>query len=299
MSAVLVGTESGLYDLVADAEPVFVGRAVRALTGDGERWWVALDGGDLVVGEPGREWVTAVSEPGVRVRCLLATADEVLAGTAGAHLVRVTAGRLKAVPSFESMRGREAWYTPWGGPPDTRSISAADGALYVNVHVGGIARSRDGGATWQPTLDIDLDVHQVVAVGRGVVLAATGAAGLAVSRDGGESWDLDDAGLHGSYCRAVALAGDSLLLSASTGPRTQRSGLYRRSLQADTPFERCVAGLPDWFEANIDTHCLDARGDMAAFGTGDGRVYTSGDAGRSWTLAAAGLAPVTCVSLDG
>lgn len=293
MSTVLVGTESGLHRLARASETVFAGRTVRALTSDGEHWWLALDGDDLLFGAPDREWLTAASEPGLGVTCLLATADEVLAGTSGAHLVRLAGGRLQPVPSFESTPGRDAWYTPWGGPPDTRSLGAADGALYVNVHVGGIARSRDGGATWQPTLDIDLDVHQVLAAGRGVVLAATGAAGLAVSRDGGDSWELDDAGLHGNYCRAVALTGDSLLLSASTGPRTQRAGLYRRPLQADTPFERCLTGLPDWFEANLDTHCLDARGDVAVFGTVDGRVYTSSDAGRSWTLASADLPPVT------
>ena len=41
--------------------------------------------------------------------------------------------------------GAGRWYTPWGGPPATRSISEDDDAVHVNVHVGGIARSRDRG----------------------------------------------------------------------------------------------------------------------------------------------------------
>ena len=36
-----------------------------------------------------------------------------------------------------------------------RTIAAgAEGELYVNVHVGGILRSDDDGASWRPTIDI-------------------------------------------------------------------------------------------------------------------------------------------------
>jgi hypothetical protein len=40
-----------------------------------------------------------------------------------------------------------------------------DGAvLLVNVHVGGIPRSADGGASWQPTIDTDVPDQSDVAV---------------------------------------------------------------------------------------------------------------------------------------
>ena len=80
--------------------------------------------------------------------------------------------------------GRDTWYAGSAivngqrvGPPlGIRSVTATpDGVLLVNVHVGGIVRSSDGGITWQPTIDIDTDVHQVCAhptdprmVGRGL-----------------------------------------------------------------------------------------------------------------------------------
>src|SRR2546429_115455 len=82
--------------------------------------------------------------------------------------------------------GRDRWFTPWGGPPDTRSISEDDEAVYVNIHVGGILRSVDCGRTWQPTLPIERDVHKVLA--RPGRLYAASARGLAVSPDSGETW---------------------------------------------------------------------------------------------------------------
>ena len=38
-----------------------------------------------------------------------------------------------------------------------------------------------------------------------------------------------------------------MLLTASTGPRTNRSTGYRRPLDGDGPFERATDGLPEWF----------------------------------------------------
>src|SRR5207249_11804592 len=118
---------------------------------------------------------------------------------------------------FAQAPTRGAWYTPGGGPADVRSLSTgAGGAVYANVHVGGILRSDDGDR-WKATpLDIDSDVHQVLAhpTRPGLVFAAA-AVGLVTSRDGGASWDVSDEGMHASYCRAVAIAGEVLLVSAS------------------------------------------------------------------------------------
>jgi hypothetical protein len=63
--------------------------------------------------------------------------------------------------------------------------------LLAYVHVGGIPRSTDGGATWQPTIDIDNDVHEVRAHPRrpDIVMAAT-AIGLCTSRDRGLTWEV-------------------------------------------------------------------------------------------------------------
>ncbi len=180
-----------------------------------------------------------------------------------------------------------------------RSISAGpDGALYANVHVGGIARSADGGSTWTSTIDIDTDVHQVLAhpSRAGVVLAALGEAGLGLSLDSGETWEQQTDGLHAGYCRAVAVAGETVLLSASESHVGRRSALYRRALDGRT-FERCAGGLPEWFGENLDTRWLAADGSFAALGTPDGEVYLSEDAGSSWRRVATGLPEIRCVLL--
>src|SRR5436853_425316 len=103
---------------------------------------------------------------------------------------RISTGERVSVERSEMIDGRAAWYTPWGDPADVRSISVAlDGAIYVNVHVGGVVRSRDGGRSWAPTVDIESDVHQVLAhPSRAEVVLAAAADGFGVSRDGGASW---------------------------------------------------------------------------------------------------------------
>ena len=90
----------------------------------------------------------------------------------------------------------------------------------------------------------------------------------------------------------MAVYGETILVSSSNGPRGGRAAVYRADRASGT-FERCLAG-PGWFDDNIDSHCLDALpdGSFAAFGTSDGRVYASADAGSTWDEHASGLPPV-------
>ena len=279
-----MGTAAGLHR-VDDGHTELAGRQVNALAGG----WAVVEGRG--VWHDG-DWVTEDIEAPVAT-CILPVGAGALVGTAEGHLLQVPDGGRLA--SFEDAPGRDDWYTPWGGPADVRSMAAAsDGTIYVNVHVGGILRSDDGGATWAPTLDIDLDVHQVVGAPDGTVVAAC-ARGLATSTDKGESWTVVDDGLAATYARAVAVAGDTVLLTVSTGPDGHRAAVDRRPLAGDAPFRRTSIGLPSKFPGNIDTFCLVADGDLAALGTFAGRVYLSDDAGGSWATVAAGP-PVTCLS---
>jgi hypothetical protein len=301
---ILVGTEDGLHIWHGDAPgrvDELAGREVSALVGDSSRWWALVGGRQVWRGAEGGHWALAATVPKGRPKatCLAVTSSGLLVGTARAHLMRLGDGELSLVAPFDAADGRKEWYTPWGAPADVRSIAVdAGGAVYANVHVGGVLRSTDGGATWVPTLDIEHDVHQVFTVpgqpGRVVVAAADG---YGVSEDQGESWAWQNAGLHAHYCRAVALAGDTLLVSASTGHHGRRAAVYRRQLDADGPFERCGAGLPEWFADNVDTGCLAAHDRVAVIGTEDGSVYVSQDAGASWDTLAKGLAPVRSVAL--
>jgi len=276
MSDVIIGTNDGIVT-ATDAPRELAGHEVTGLVARDGELWALLDrrtvwrGADLA------------SADDASATCLLPTAGGVFAGTAGAHLLHATDGRLEMVDAFEDVEGRDAWHTPWGAPADTRSLAAGpDGALYVNVHVGGIVRSIDGGTSWTPTIDIESDVHQVIAGPEAGVVLAAAAVGVAISRDGGDTWKVDTDGLHSTYCRSIALAGDILLVGASEGPDSRRAAVYRRPLTGDGPFERCEKGLPEWFEGNVDTHRLAAAGDTIAFATEDDRVFLSEDAGASW-----------------
>ena len=296
-----VGTGGGLWDLDGDqvsAVEALTGKSLTALAVDGVRAWAIVDGRTLweCVGSTWKERVTI---EGSAATCVAPTPTGPLIGTEQAHLLRLTAAGLTPVESFEAIDGRDAWYTPWGDPADVRSIAAAlDGTLHVNVHVGGVARSRDAGRSWAPTVDIESDVHQVLAhPSRADVVLAAAAAGFGLSRDGGGSWQFITAGLHAHYLRAVAVSGDTVLVSASTGPGGRRAALYRMRLDGGAPFERCRDGLPPWFGDNIDTGCLAAAGPVVVFGTEDGCVFRSLDAGERWELLVKGLPPVTCVTL--
>jgi hypothetical protein len=294
VTEILVGTSAGLEAVAGESGQV--SEPIVALAAGENARWALVGHGDLLRSDDGA-WERLASLEGYRGRCLLPTDEALLVGTSEAHLYRLTRDALELADGFEDVEGRENWYTPWGGPPDTRSMAVdAAGTVFVNVHVGGIVRSRDG-TTWEPTIDIDADVHQVTAAPDGTVLAAC-ARGLATSGDGGDTWATSDDGLHGSYCRSVAVAADTVLVTASTGPFSKQAAVYRRSRGGGEPFERCGGGLPEWFPSNIDTHCLTARGTLVAFGTDQGEVWVSEDEGRTWTRAAEKLPAVTSVLIE-
>src|SRR5438132_11641941 len=298
---IFVGTAGGLWTLEGEtSRPVeaLAGRAVTALALGPASVWAVVDGSALLELRDGA-WTTRASIDGPPATCVAPTRDGVLVGTERARLFRLTGAGLAPMPSFETVEGRDAWYTPWGDPADVRSIAVAlDGAIHVNVHVGGVARSRDGGKSWAPTVDIEADVHQVLAhPTRAEVVLVAAAEGLGVSRDGGDAWQFASTGLHAHYMRAVAVAGEHVLISASTGFHGRRSAIYRKRLEGGTRFERCAEGLPKWFDDNIDTACLAAAGSVVVFGTSDGQVFRSVDAGEHWELLIKGLPPVACVGL--
>jgi hypothetical protein len=241
-------------------------------------------------------WFHVANLSGLRGNCVADTRAGVIVGTSEAHLYRIAGKGLERIGSFDRAPGRKAWFTPWGGPPDTRSITEDEDRVYVNVHVGGVLRSSDHGDSWQPTIDIGTDIHRVT-TGHGRVYAA-GAGGLSVSQDKGDTWKLGHESLSGSYCRAVTVCGDAVLVSASSGPRGGHSAIYRTDIEGRA-FERSTQGLPDWFEHNIDSLWLDAfpDGSLAVFGTHDGRLFASTDQGWSWSQIAGGLPEVTRIQL--
>ena len=276
------------------------GQPIGALAPDGHGGALAIVSGHALRRRtPGGKWITlATSE--VELSCCVAVGDVIYVGTDDARVLRVGGtGEIEPVRGFEAIAGRNTWYAGSAvidgqrvGPPlGIRSITvtADRGVLLANVHVGGIPRSTDGGATWYPTIDIDTDVHEVCAhpTDPEIVIAAA-AAGLCVSHDGGATWTVEQDGLHGSYCSAVAFLGKDLIVAASTDHFAKQGAIYRRPLDGGHSFEP-VSGLPRWTDGIADTRCLATHGSAAAVADRGGNLWFSTDSGQTWVRDAEGL----------
>jgi hypothetical protein len=307
-SAIHVGTEEGLYSFGDDERRELAGHRVNALSFDGERVWALVGGYQIfnrglspiwrmVIRLPKPTRLPRHSGPEITPATALHVGKEgMFVGSAGAHMVRIDGSYVERIASFDEVVGRDTWGTPWGDPPAVRSISSdGRGTTYVNVHVGGIPKTSDGGQTWLPTIDVQADVHQVLALPDSDKVFAASARGLEISEDRGMTWTTHTKGLGDTtYCRAVALCGDQLLLSASSGPDGKHAGLFTAALDGGN-INRCTRGLPEEFSDNLDTHCVTATDHTAAIGTADGRVYASDDAGYSWHEEATDLPPIRCI----
>jgi photosystem II stability/assembly factor-like uncharacterized protein len=173
------------------------------------------------------------------------------------------------------------------GPPlGIRSLTATcDGAaVLANVHVGGIPRSTDAGITWQPTIDIECDVHQVCAhPTRPEIVIAAAAVGLCTSRDAGETWTIEQRGLHAPHCSGVAFGRNDVFVSASTDPFSPQGAVYRRPIDSDDVLQPFRGGMPQWTEGKADTNCIATRDSLVAIIDQSGRLYVSDDDGASWS----------------
>jgi hypothetical protein len=282
-------------------------QSVRALAPDGQGGALAIvNGRTLRRRAPDGVWSTMATTD-MDLACCVAVGDVIYVGTDDAHVLRLDArGRLEQLRGFDAITGRETWYAGSAvingqrvGPPlGIRSITATpDGAvLLANVHVGGVPRSIDNGVTWQPSIDIHSDDHEVRAHPNrpGVVMAAA-AIGLCTSDDGGATWDVEQEGLHASYCSAVAFAGDDVLVSASVDHFAEQGAIYRRRVDRDNALVAVGEGLPPWTDGIVDTGCIATGGSAVALADRKGNLYISADTGRSWSRRANGLPPPSSV----
>ncbi|GAA6622240.1 hypothetical protein [Scytonema sp. NUACC26] len=296
---IVVGTSEGLLFIDSEQHIELEGNSITDLALSQDGLWAIANRNSVWHRNSTNRWHQVASVNDSQLNCILPIEGEVLVGTSGACLIRIADGNMHRINCFQTVEGREEWYTPWGGPPDVRSMAVSQsGEIYVNIHVGGILRSSNRGESWQPTIDVHADVHQVrTLLDRPELLLAATAEGLAMSRDRGNSWSFDRANLHAAYSRAIAVCKDTILMTASTGPRTNKAAIYRRPLEESGKFEKCDRGLPEWFSSNIDTGTVATLGNCAAFGTSDGQIFLSNDAGLTWKQIATGLASIHCVSL--
>ncbi|HIC54115.1 MAG TPA: hypothetical protein EYO97_09810 [Gemmatimonadetes bacterium] len=148
------------------------GEAVGELAADGRGGALAIVGGHCLYRRNSEgEW-SCVATSELQLECSVAVGDVIYVGTEDAHLLRIHgSGEVERLAGFDAAPGRESCYAGsvlvdgqlLGPPLAMRSMTATSdgGVLLANVHVGGISRSTDGSETWQPTIDVESDVHEV------------------------------------------------------------------------------------------------------------------------------------------
>jgi hypothetical protein len=275
-AALVVATADGLH-LPKRAEPLMRGRRIGAIAVDHDTVWTLVDSTELYRITNGSTEQAATLEGGTAT-CVHVHNGTVMVGGDDAALWRLRDGTLEPVESFRDAPTRSDWHTPWGGPPSVLSMASHGDDLYVGVHVGGIMRSADDGASWSDTIDLHVDVHEVVTDADGTVWAATGERALAHSRDRGASWQFHTDGLHATYSLALAITSAGVLAGASSGHAGRDGVLYLFDGSQFAP----VDGLPDRLGGAVGPRQIAANGDRAALIAPGGAVYVSDDGGRRW-----------------
>ncbi len=161
--------------------------------------------------------------------------------------------------------------------------------LLVGIELGGLMYSSDGGQTWADHRPgAQRDVHALAwhphVPGRAY---EAGGGGTAWSQDGGWTWRPTDAGRDRHYTWGLAIDPhdpDCWYTSASPGPRqahapgNAQAYIYR--WRGDGPWQALRNGLPQPLDSFPYALAI-VPGQLYA-GLGDGRIYTSRDAGDSW-----------------
>jgi hypothetical protein len=283
-------------------------QSIRGLAADGRGGALAIVGGHSVRRRAsGGEWTTVATSDEFELSCCMAVRDTIYVGTDDARMLRLSheGGVLDPMDGFDRVAGRESWFAGSAivngqrvGPPlGIRSVAAnSNGSiLYANVHVGGIPRSLDGGKSWQPTIDINCDVHEVRAhPGNPDFVAAAAAVGLCISRDAGATWVIEQEGLHAPHCSAVAFSGEDIFFSSATDPFAPEGRVYRRPVRTGGVIGAVEgSGMPAWVERGVDTGSIAAKGSSIAVADRGadrgGNLYVSDDFGRTWSCRSTGL----------
>jgi hypothetical protein len=298
--SVLVTTSDGYHIFTSS------GKQLRALEGHRvECFTPGPDGTFLAVidrhevwshGRDG-EW-TPRAKSEATLTAVVAAGDAVFAGTADARVLQLApSGSLEPVRGFDDVAGRDEWHQV-GSPLQVRTMTAtSDGRVVLaNVHVGGIPRSDDGGATWHPTIAVDDDVHQVLAhPTRPEIVVAAASVGLCRSHDGGATWTSSTGGMDLTYARGVAFVGDDVVVTVSDGPWASRALVYRASVDGG-PVEQVDGGLGE-LHGNVDSRCVASDGKVVALADGEGDVWRSARGLDGFERIAVGLSGVNGVTV--
>lgn len=293
----LIATKSAVYLLDGDGNEkpdlLLDGLDVRRVIEGEKRNVVALADGNIILldGDEIRRLHTNI-EDRIDSLCIIKEKPlDLLIGTTPPFLYRFgeedQAARIK---SFDELKVRNKWYTPWGGPAAVRSLaSTKDGWIYADIHVGSIMRSPDHGNTWEPvTPTLHKDVHQVstTPASKKSVYANTYLS-VYISYDRGNTWEHRSKNLNNRYGRGIAIHPEdpnTILCGVSDGPRgTHVHGQLYHTDDAGFNWTHVNKGFPESTRKNIDTfHIAYSENDLA-WVSNEETLYMSRDRGKTWS----------------
>jgi photosystem II stability/assembly factor-like uncharacterized protein len=178
--------------------------------------------------------------------------------------------------------------------------------IYAAIEVGGLLRSRDGGASWEEIPVPYADVHRIkIRPSDSNWIAISTGDGIYRSYDGGKNWDhLTLRTWRVGYPDALLIhpkREDLLFIAgAVNSPGTWRTtkdadSRIARSRDAGKSWEVLNAGLPEHIRGNFEAMTMEVwDGSCALFaGTTDGDIFFSDNEGDHWTKIAEGLPPIS------
>jgi len=291
-------TDRGILDLDGNPVPgIPLGERSATAGVAGSEIGVIVDEQEVWV-RSGTRWKKAVSSGGDLYSIERAGDGRFLVGTERARVAWVDDGRLAYIEAFDAVPERRLWDTPYGAPPELRSLAVStDGTIYANVHVGWIVRSRDGGKSWTTVRrGLDRDVHMVAAhpADPATVFAAT-ADGFHISHDHGDSFQRRRGGMPYVYQRAVACFPGRDVYLASTARHDGGTGALLFRSEDEGAHWTQVKGLPP-VDRNINTWQVGTFADgRALVVVRDTDLYVSEDWGVSWAKARESLPTVNAI----
>ena len=292
----LITTRDAVYAVKGpDADPAerFLAEGIRCVAEGQHLDAVALEDGRLAIIRDGKARFLEPDLGDAKVTCMLlltASPLEALLGTRPAALYHLSGGGGAArLGGFDALHVRTGWHTPWGGPPDVRSLAATpDGWIYADIHIGNVMVSPDRGRTWDPVNpDLNEDVHQVTTCPAAPdrVYANTARA-VYLSEDRGQSWESRGKALGHRYGRAVAVhpAKPNLCLaSVSDGPRGENvHGQLYRTADGGRGWDHLADGFPESTAQNIDTFHLAVTPDGTGWASVGRTLYAGPVRAGAW-----------------
>ena len=164
-------------------------------------------------------------------------------------------------------------------------------SIYAGIEVGGIVRSRNGGATWEQLGGTDPDIHTIhVSRSRPETVYTATANGPYRSDDAGDTWKLVNSGLAKRYSVPVSSAPEDhrrVLVSVSDNAGRRSGARAYLSMDAGESWSMLDIGADDDMVIAYEWDPYDSNRVYA--GTDSGKLYVSRDCGENWEMIDAGL----------